>query len=272
MQTLLRLMVIVALFAMSGCGGAEPPADSGQATAPSPTSGSPTALAPTVTFESVTEEPIDLEPTTVAATPTTAAVQGSGSVAWRDQVLRNDSVTIQASGLPAPAAGQAYAAWLVGGEGSLPLGELVLGGDTASLTYVSPTQENLLAAYDQAYIGQVPAAQTAEVQNVVLGGTLPGQALLHIRHGLASFPDTPDKVGFALGLRQESDELLRHAQFLKDAYDQQDFALVQVHAEHIINIIDGSAGADYNGDGAIQNPGDGFGLLQNGEQAGYVKG
>jgi plastocyanin len=273
MQSLLRIVVIVALLALSGCGGTTPSPDSGQATAPPtaaappPTSGSPTqaALAPTVTFESVTEEPINLE-------PTTAAVKASGSVAWRDQVLRNDSVTVQASGLPAPAAGQVYAAWLVGGESSLPLGELALSGDAASLTYVSPTQENLLAAYDQVYIGQVPAAASAEVQNVVLGGTLPAQALLHTRHVLVSFPETPEKVGFALGLRQESDELLRHAQFLKDAADQQDFALVQVHAEHIINIIDGSKASDYNGDGKLQNPGDGFGLLENGEQAGYVKG
>jgi plastocyanin len=269
MQRLLRILVIAALFALSACGSATPAPESGQATAPPATAAAPPTTAaaapPTVTFESVTEEPIDLE-------PTTAAVQASGSVVWRDQVLRNDSVTVQASGLPAPAAGQIYAAWLVGGESSLPLGELALSGDAASLTYVSPAQENLLANYDQVYIGQVPAADSAEVQNVVLGGTFPAQALLHIRHVLVSFPETPEKVGFALGVRQESDELLRHAQFLKDASDQQDFALVQVHAEHIINIIDGSKASDYNGDGQVQNPGDGFGLLENGEQAGYVKG
>ena len=45
-----------------------------------------------------------------------------------------------------------------------------------------------------------------------------------------------------------------------------------MHAEHLINIIRGSEARDVNGDGKTQNPGDGFGLLPNGQQAGYVKG
>src|SRR5207248_453531 len=160
----------------------------------------------TPTFESVAD--VGKEPT-VAAVPTAgiptqggAPAAASGALSWRDQVLRNDQVIVAVTGLPAPQAGQVYAAWLGGADKSLPLG----------------------------------------------------------------------KLSVALGLRQETDELQRHAQFLKDAFDAGDFRLVKVHAEHIANIIEGSEAHDINGDGKVQNPGDGFGLLPNGTQDGYIKG
>ncbi len=265
MRRLFLTLTLIGLLVLSAC-GSPAASEPTQPSAAQPTSVPATAVAaapPTPTFEAVTDEPIDLE-------PTTSVVQPSGTLAWRDQVLRNDMVAIQVSDLPAAAAGQVYAAWLANAEGSLPIGTL---GATGGLSYVSATQENLLALYDRVYVGQVSAdAAAGAVANVVLSGAVPPQALLHIRHGLAAFPETPDKLGFGLGLRQESDELLRHAQFLNDAFVQNDLALVKVHAEHMINIISGAESRDVNGDGKTQNPGDGFGIVENGAQAGYVKG
>lgn len=271
------LLVLIAALTLGACGGA--PAAQAPTAAPAATAAQPTAapaaqptaapaVQPTPAFESVT----DVEPT-IGVEPTIAAVQASGALAWRDQILRNDAVAINIAGLTPPAAGQVYAAWLSGKQGSLPIGTLSAGLAGATLTYVSPTNANLLGEFERAYITQAPQADAdKEIQNVVMSGALPDQALVHIRHVLVSIGNTPSKLGFALGLRQETDELLRHAQFLKDALDAGDFRLVKVHAEHIINIIDGSAARDANGDGRIQNPGDGFGLLPNGQQDGYIKG
>jgi plastocyanin len=259
---------------LSACGGApaqEAPTAAPAAAAPTAAAAAPTAAAqPTPTFEPVTD--VGKEPT-VAAVPTAAPATASGALSWRDQVLRNDQVIVSVAGLPALQPGQVYAAWLGGADQSLPLGKLSGSGDAAAVTYVSPTNDNLIGSFSQVYVTQAAEAEAEQNnQTVVASGALPEKALVHIRHVLFSIGNTPGKIGFALGLRQETDELQRHAQFLKDAFDAGDFRLVKVHAEHIANIIEGSEAHDINGDGKVQNPGDGFGLLPNGTQDGYIKG
>ncbi|MBK9710855.1 MAG: cupredoxin domain-containing protein [Kouleothrix sp.] len=267
------LLMTVALL-LGACGGA--PAAEPPTAAPAAPTAAPAQ--PTPTFESVadtTKEPTIAAPTAAPPTapPTAAAPASSGALSWRDQVLRNDEVVVAASGLPALPAGQVYAAWLGGKDQSLPLGALSASGDPATLTYVAPNSDNLLGTFDQVYVTQAAEADaTSNNKTVVLSGGLPPKALVHIRHVLFSIGNTPNKIGFALGLRQEIDEVQRHAQFLKDAFDAGDFRLVKVHAEHIANIIEGSEAHDINGDGKVQNPGDGFGLLPNGQQDGYIKG
>jgi plastocyanin len=268
-RRLFGLLVIVAALTLSACGGgATTEAPTVAPAAQPPSTAAPAAPAqPTPTFEHIS----DTEPTIAAAPQTGPAA--AGALAWRDQVLRNDAVIVSVTGLAAPQAGQTYAAWLAGKDGSTPLGPLSVGSDPATLTFVSPINANLLGAFNQIYITQAPQASAdTQTQRVIMSGALPEKALVHIRHVLFSIGATPSKLGFALGLRQETDELMRHAQFLKDAFDAGDFRLVKVHAEHIANIIEGSDAHDVNGDGKIQNPGDGFGLLPNGQQDGYIKG
>src|SRR5205085_7578467 len=60
-----------------------------------------------------------------------------------------------------------------------------------------------------------------------------------------------------------------------DAVDESNLPNVLFHAEHLVNMIEGTEGehfGDLNGNGNIENPGDGYGLLENGGQLGYVKG
>jgi plastocyanin len=270
---LLGLLSLVTALLLSACGGAPAaeaptaapaaPTAAPAATAAPTTAPAPTAGLPTPTFESVSDQE-----------PTVGAPTASGTLGWRDQILRNDAVFISINGLTAPESGQVYAAWLAGKDSSLALGTLSAGSNgVATLNYVSPGNDNLLGKYERVYITRGPEAEaTSEIKNVIMAGATPEKALVHIRHVLFSIGATPGKLGFALGLRQEADELLRHAQFLKDAFDAGDFRLVKVHAEHINNIIEGSEAHDVNGDGKIQNPGDGFGLLPNGQQDGYIKG
>jgi hypothetical protein len=113
------------------------------------------------------------------------------------------------------------------------------------------------------------AAAATEIANVLMTGALPPQALVHIRHVLVTFDTTPNKTGFALGLRQEADEIRRHAELLKKTFDAGDLDGERRHAEHLINMIEGRQGehfGDSDGNGTIQNPGDGFGILKNGQQ------
>ncbi len=229
------------------------------------------AVAPTPTFERVRE-----------AEPTVGAIQPQGLLTWRDEVQNNDGLQLVTEDLPVLANNLVYAAWLAGKEHSLFLG--VLGADATagqaqaqSLTFVAPDHANLLGNFERVAIARTTVAEASRAQpiDMVLMGALPDNALVHMRHVLVSIEATPKQIGFALGLRQQSDVVLQHAQFLRDAVSESNLANLQFHAEHLVNIIEGEQGEHYgdlNGNGKIENPGDGFGLLQNGAQDGYVRG
>lgn len=263
-------LLFVAGLVLSAC--------SGTAVTDSPASTAQPSGAPAAQLTAEPQARATTAPTAAAtaAPPTPEPPSANGAMVWRDQVLRSDTAIFSVDGLPIAADGHVYAAWLASNEGSLPLGPLRFSGGVANLLYISPTQDNLLGRYDRVYITDVPESlATTSVTNVVLAGKLPEQALGPIRQILFTSDVTPSRLGFALGLRQESDEVFRHAQFLRDAFDAGDFYLQRVHAEHVVNIIEGVQGehfGDLRGDGKIQNPGDGYGLLSNGDQLGYIQG
>jgi plastocyanin len=74
----------------------------------------------------------------------------------------------------------------------------------------------------------------------------------------------PDEASAPLlQMRQLSADLYVHAVELDDAATRFSIAAVKRHAEHIINITEGSAGPDYgdlDGNGHLEDPGDGIGL------------
>jgi len=92
---------------------------------------------------------------------------------------------------------------------------------------------------------------------------------------LSSFNATPEKIGFVRGL--DADTLLLHesAQQMLTTFEAGDEAGLDLHAERMLNVILGSQSEEYkdwNGDGAVDDPGDGYGLLLNGENLGYIQG
>jgi plastocyanin len=281
-QLALCLSTAILSLVLGAC--AAPPATTAQPTAAvpvapttapvavAPTPVPPTvavAVAPTPTFERVR-----------AAEPTVGAVQPHGLLDWRDEVQNNDGLQVSTEDLPSLANNVVYAAWLQGKTQSLFLGVLVpeaTGTQTYSLSFAAPDHANLLDGFERVAIARSNPADASKTQptDPVLAGALPDKALVHVRHVLVSIDTTPKQLGFALGVRQESDLVLQHAQFLRDAVTENNLANLHFHAEHLVNIIEGKQGEHYgdlNGNGKVENPGDGFGLLQNGAQDGYIKG
>jgi plastocyanin len=261
-----------------GCTATPPP----EAPPPAPTAVPP---APTPTFERVrdvepTVAPLP-KPTLVPPTPTAVVIQPKGLLVWHDDTGRSDGALLSVDDLPSISSDSVYGAWLTGADGSLFLGTLdtpspVSGGNTRSLNFAAQDHANLPAEFDSVIVAVAPRAsvETASPGDAMVSGKLPPQALAHMRDVLVAADDTPDQVGYAIGLRQESDKVLLHAQFLQDAVDESNLANVLFHTEHLVNMIEGNQGEHYgdlNGNGKIENPGDGFGLLENGDQAGYVK-
>ncbi len=187
-----------------------------------------------------------------------------------------DTLKLKISSLGAPPNDLHYYAWIVdaASEKTLPLGRLVAQGQNFTLTFTDKI--NLLGAGDQLEITQEPGNPMFPAGEVVLSGTLPPLALIHIRHLLVRFDTTPGKIGLLVGLRDQARVLNQQAQLL------QSFAGKGQHktacaAQSIINVIEGAGGkntqplvdtcAAFN----VTNVGDGFGLLNPTDpNAGYI--
>lgn len=118
-----------------------------------------------------------------------------------------------------------------------------------------------------------PAPTPQPTAFVPVAQALPRQSFDAIQRLLVDGPGLPSKQGYAIGLHDQADELLRSSKLLATAQSDNDAAGVKRHAEHIFNLIAGSRDprfGDLDGDGRSQNAGDGFGLLPNGDQAGYI--
>lgn len=246
-----------------------------------------TAAAPTVaaTTAAQTVAATIATATTAAATaaqPTQAATTGEavGMVNFRDDLQLTDALIINFPNMAAPPSGMSYFGWLQNSTdgSSLKIGQIIPGPNGAvNLRFSAPDKSNLLAKYDTVLVTHetIDPTPSAPSSMVAYSGQLPGPSLIHIRHLLVSFPATPNKIGLEVGLRDQTNILRRHSEFMVDALKEDDLAAIKLHAEHLVNLIEGSKGPDYgdlNKDGQVTNPGDGYGLLKNGDQLGYLNG
>ncbi|HYN87953.1 MAG TPA: DUF420 domain-containing protein, partial [Ardenticatenaceae bacterium] len=236
------------------------------ATASAPTTEPPTAapnIAPTA------EAPVE------ATAP--AEVTAEGSALVRDNFGRGDQLSLSLQNVPALEAGRVYAGWLTGAEGFLiyPVGQIPVTADgTAQLTFDAPNGENLLAQFDGFVISREGETLPERPSELLAWGQVSLNAMEHIRHLMVSSPDTPGEKAIAYGLREQIEELERHALLIEEAVRENDFEGMRRHTEHVILLIEGPGGANYrdlDGDGEAQYPGDGFGLLAAGDQTGYVQ-
>jgi plastocyanin len=218
-------------------------------------------------------------PTAEPAAPTAAQPSGPvGTARFRDNLAPSDQVLISINTLPERSSGKATYAWLTGDAGPVNLGRVNPGtGGGLELKHDTPDSRNLLASYSRFLVTQedLEVTPSAPSNDIVLSGELPPNALIHIRHLLVAFGDTPNNVGLEIGLLRQAEELRRHAEFMRDSQAADNWAGVKLHAEHVVNIIEGDKGpnfGDLDKDGKVTNPGDGYGLLQGGERLGYLQG
>ena len=211
---------------------------------------------------------------------TIALAQGdTGTVTIRDSDPEDvfdklsDQVTIKFADIPALPPDKAYEGWLVDDAGPVSTGILVpnadgnidqtfkLGGDREG--------ENLLENFHTFVISIEPVPDTDPKPSADKPylHTIPKGALVHIGHLLVSWAGNPeytkgfyaDKAlpkGISVGLREQTWTAWRHADL---SFTSKTLGAVQTHACHVVNIIQGTEGADY--DATCGDPGDGFGVL-----------
>ena len=203
-----------------------------------------------------------------------------GRLRFQDGTAPADQVTISTSSLEAPPQGSQYEAWLIqdDGEQRISLGVIAFDQQNqGSLAFVADDGQNLLEKYRILEITREPDPDPSpnSSNDVAYSASLPPDGLTHVRHLLVSFGATPGNVGFLRGL--DADTLLLHesAQQMLASFGAGDEAGLDLHTERMLNVILGSQSEEYkdwNGDGTVDDPGDGYGLLLNGEQAGYIQG
>jgi hypothetical protein len=147
------------------------------------------------------------------------------------------------------------------------LGMLTASGSTYISGPNSSSGVNLLGVGDGVEVTLEQGSVTVPVGRVVLSGTFPPQAFVHIKHLLVSFPTTPGSIGLLVGVLNETQKLNAQAVLLQNAAAGHDSVAVRCAAQSLLDIIEGKEGAHYQPLGAecaakgINIPGDGFGLL-----------
>jgi hypothetical protein len=124
------------------------------------------------------------------------------------------------------------------------------------------TGENLIHNYARAVITEEEAATNpdAPLGSAIFSHTIPSGAMTHIRHLLSDSPDGSG-AGILTNLKLQLGMAIKHAALSNNS---DTIAGVKQHVEHVINTIEGPTGPNYgdiNGDGTIEDFGDGSGVL-----------
>jgi serine/threonine protein kinase len=197
---------------------------------------------------------------------------------FQDGAARVDQVSLTGLAMPAAPQGSQYEAWLVGGEERRSLGLLALDEQgKGSLKFVDSQGRNLLSLYDTVEITLEPNPDPSPNPSgdQAYAFRLPPDGLLHVRHVLVAFGKAPNGSALIQGLMQDSRLVDDSAQIMLAAYQSGDEAGMRRQAEAILNVLVGNQSPDHkdwDGDGLVSDPGDGYGMLLNGDNLGYIQG
>lgn len=202
-----------------------------------------------------------------------------GVLRFQDGAAIADQITVNAK-LAAPPENTQYEVWMIddSGEQSRSIGTLTADDSgTYSLTFVDPQSRNLLTNFAHMEITVEPSPDNNPNPSgqVAYSSGIPGRALAHIRHLIVSTEESPNLVGMIDGLKNNATLINQSAEAMLTAYEAGDQKDVRSNAEAIISLIVGnqdSSYVDWDGNGTVNDPGDGYGILVNGDQTGYIGG
>jgi len=208
------------------------------------------------------------------------AVDPIGLLRFQDATAHADQVTLTTSGMPLPPEGSQYEAWLIQDDGEQRVSIGIIQFDSNSkgaLTYVDSQGRNLSGLYHALEITTEPNPDNNPIpsNDIAFASVLPRAGYTHVRHLLAAFSGNPNEIGFIHGLDAETKSISDSAVALLASLEAGDEASVRLQAEQMLNMIVGNQSPDHkdwNGDGNVDNPSDGFGLLLNGDNEGYIQG
>lgn len=217
--------------------------------------------------------------------PAAAVISNSGAtepvgvLRFQDGTAAADQVTLSITSIPPPAEGNLYEVWLLrdDAEQRISIGNLVFDPEgRGTLSYIDPAGSNLLGTYSALEITLEPNdGNPNSSNNILYSGRLPPGGLVHVRHVLYAFDTTPGQIGFIRGLDTGTALLADLSRQLLSAFESGNEAEMLRQAESMLSIVVGNQSPEYRDwdlNGVVDDPGDGYGLLLNGEQLGYIQG
>ena len=201
----------------------------------------------------------------------------TGLLRFQDGSAIMDRAVLTARAMPAPPEDSQYEAWLVNSDGEERLNLGVLSLDESgqgTLTFNDDQKRNLLALYDSVEIIIRPTTESDATNRVAYFYALPTDGLQYVRQLLVSFAIVPQQVALIQGLSANTQLIDQAAEEMLSAYENGNQAGAQENAEAIINLLVGSKSEqhkDWNSDGQITDPGDGYGFLINADNLGYIQ-
>jgi serine/threonine protein kinase len=225
--------------------------------------------------ETPTALPLSVSDTPMLVIPVTFGP--TGELLFQDGTALLDRATLIAQVMPAPPAGSQYKVWLVNGQVRLPLGILQLDENgKGELTFDDPQKRNLLAYYQRVEITVEPntGSDPSGSPEIAYAYSLPESGIAYLRALMVSFPGTPEKFGLIHGQTRAARLIDEAGSAMLSNYEKGNEAGIRENAESIMNLLAGSQSPDHkdwNGDGQITDPGDGFGFLLNGNNLGYIQ-
>ncbi len=208
-----------------------------------------------------------------AQTPVDDPNSPVGRVTYLDFNLVMDKVFISLTNVEPPASGTHYEVWFLGDRGEIKqnIGKVEFDqsgqGQLAFIYPIDSEVTNMLAMFDQVEVTREADndPNPGEPGEVLCSSVFPPQAFVHLGHLLAGFENAPNQEALIQGLWLTADQVDTSAYELQQAYQGGDEALVRKKAEEIINQIIGDQSTnlykDWDGDKTIDNPSDGYGLL-----------
>ena len=216
----------------------------------------------------------------ITASNAPAGVIPAGPIAilrFQDKVGIADQSTLIARAMPAPPPGSQYEIWLMNADERFSLGKFTPDNTgKGELTFTEPNGLNLLTVYDEVEITIEPRSDPKPEPSglIAYSFTFPEEGLTHLRYLLSSFPAAPDEKALVQGLYldvQRLDELTREMQ---NAHSSGDSVSLRQKGEEALLLLAGAKSEDHkdwDGNGQIDDTSDGFGLLLNGDNFGYIQ-
>ena len=196
--------------------------------------------------------------------PSGPPIQPANTAVVFDDVSLSDAITYKMIDVSPPSAGTELVGWLVSDDSSIKLntGPMLVDAkgsvnhvfDSTNPRY---TGENLIHGYDKVVITEETAGADpdAPVGPVVFSHVIPSGGMVHIRHLLSDWPPGAGG-GILTNLKNQLSVALLHANL---SIHSTTLDGIKLHAHHVINIIEGQDGPNF--DASFGNPGDGLGVL-----------
>jgi serine/threonine protein kinase len=225
-------------------------------------------------------------PTAVPTNPNSPV----GRVRFDDFNYFMDNAALNLSNISQPAEGRHLKAWFVrdNGEAFLDIGAVTFSATGAGRVEITdPESDNYLRNFNEVWVTleQDDITVTEPTGEVLYSSVFPPESLVHVRHVLVSYDDLPDQGPLMQNLWYYSGSYVNRSingdEFDEDytdgivqALENDDEALLRTRTEEIINAIVGDMSSqyqDYDGNGVVEDPGDGYGSLPNGDRLGYLQ-